>query len=516
MMSTAALSRSRRSPVVALAAILGLALAARLLVFPINEHLYGDAVSRTEMAEQWARAPHVITSFGDGAAQFGPLHLYLIGAALTWFDRNDASRIVSLFFGVLTVVPLFALTRHYFGPRSALLAGLAFSVWGLHIQASTTGGSEAVALFLLWVAFAWFGRALYRPHWLPIASAALSMNLAAAVRYDAWMYIPLLGVLPLLMWPDRARALRFGTLFVVLCLPFPVFWMAGNVFAHGDALYPLTYIDAFHRDWALEAGTGWGAVWLRLQGLGFWPAMALFTLTPGVAILGLIGMASAWRVRPLTRWLTVAAVVPAIYYTARTTLLGDFVPLGRFTVVQVSLLLPFIGAGLAWYASERGLTAARRFAVLTAVLAVAMPGALGLFTLRSETTAAVILRPLSPTSTNPRVLIDAADFVRRTVVERGRSLALDDDRAYHDLTFAFYARARPGTTARMRWPGFRERVERVPPDVLVLFESGRLRDESWVSWRDGRLVIGGARYHQVAGYGPAVAIFEREDGERTQ
>ena len=159
--TTGLLPRLDRTPLLALALIVLVTLATRLLVFPINEHVYGDAVSRTELAEDWARSPHLITSFGDGAAQYGPLHLYLIGGALTWVDRNDAARVVSFFFGVLTVVPLLALTRHYFGPRSALMAGLAFAVWGIHVQASTTGGSEAVSLFLFWTALAWFARRLY-------------------------------------------------------------------------------------------------------------------------------------------------------------------------------------------------------------------------------------------------------------------------------------------------------------------------------------------------------------------
>src|SRR5688572_5496282 len=59
-----------------------LALAPRALLLPINESFYGDAAVRTELAQSWAEAPHWIFSFHDGAFQFGPLHLYLIGALL--------------------------------------------------------------------------------------------------------------------------------------------------------------------------------------------------------------------------------------------------------------------------------------------------------------------------------------------------------------------------------------------------------------------------------------------------
>src|SRR5688572_23895868 len=70
--------------------ILG-ALVPRVAVFAVNENLYGDAVVRTELAEKWSKDPHWISSFGDGAFQFGPLHLYVVGTLLkVWPNREDA------------------------------------------------------------------------------------------------------------------------------------------------------------------------------------------------------------------------------------------------------------------------------------------------------------------------------------------------------------------------------------------------------------------------------------------
>jgi 4-amino-4-deoxy-L-arabinose transferase-like glycosyltransferase len=491
------------------------ALALRLIVFPVNEHLYGDAVSRTEMAEAWAARPHVITSFNDGAAQYGPLHLYLVGAALSVFDRNDASRVVSLIFGVLTVLPLFAVTRHYFGSTAATWACLAFGLWGIHIQASTTGGSEALALFLMWVVFAWYARALYRPHWLPFLFAAVALNLATAARYDAWMYVPLLGALPLLQWNDKRRALRYGALFIACGLPFPLFWMAGNMAALGDPLYPLTYIDEFHRAWALASGRGmWREWWLRVQGLGFWPAMALFTLSPGVAVFGLIGMATSWQHRRATRWLVVAAVVPTIYYTFRTAVLLDFVPLGRFTVTQVSLLLPFLAGGWAWVLAQRGRAFARRAVIASAAVAVLMPVSLGAYTLYNDSPVSTVLKPLSPTSTNSRWVIDAATLIHDTVVTPGRTLLIDEDPAYYDLQIAYFARVDNTRTIRVRWPAVQDRVARLVPDVVVTFNRGRLIDQPWVSSDEEVLVLDTGvervRYTRRTVSIPNLRVFDRQ------
>lgn len=494
--------------------LMAVSLACRLLVFPINEHLYGDAVSRTEMAEQWARAPHVITSFGDGAAQYGPLHLYLVAAALELFDRNDASRVLSLVFGVLTTIPLFFLTRRYFGTIAARWACLALAVWGLHVGVSTTGGSEAVALFCMWCAFAGVARGLATRRLAAFAWAALAMNAAGALRYDAWMYVPLLAAVPVLQWRERTAGARAGLLFVLLCLPFPLFWMTGNALAHGDALYPLTYIDAFHSAWAEATPQGWPRAWLRLQGAVFWPTIALVTLTPGVAVLGAIGMAADWRARVDTRWLAAAAILPAVYYAVRTTVLFDFVPLGRFAVVQVSLLLPFVAPGLVWCVDRFGAGPARRIAVISASLAVAMPLALGVFTWQSSSVAARVMRPISPTSTNPRDLMAAAAFVRREIVDRGHTLALDADAGYLDIQLGFFARVTDSGTARLRWPDFAARVTAAPPDFVVVFDNGQLDHLPWVTQTERTLTLGTAVYYRLDVTRPSVRIFERFDGDR--
>src|SRR5688500_14341687 len=80
-------------PLALIVLLLAAALLPRLLVFPINENLHGDAVVRTELAQAWASSPHWISSFKDGAYQFGPLHLYTVGAALlAGIPKEDAGR----------------------------------------------------------------------------------------------------------------------------------------------------------------------------------------------------------------------------------------------------------------------------------------------------------------------------------------------------------------------------------------------------------------------------------------
>lgn len=501
---------SEPSPWLLVGLLLAAALLPRLLVFPVNENLYGDAVVRTELAERWLEAPHLIRSFGDGARQFGPLHLYLVGAVLKVVEREHAGRVVSLLFGVLSVVPLFALTRRFFGWRAGVWACLAFSGWGMHLQLSTTAASEAVALFFMLSVFALFAQALEENRFGPLFGAAMMLNLACALRYDAWVYIPLLAVMPLLWRKDTVAGTTMAVAFGLLCLPFPLWWMQGNELAHGDPFYPVTYIDDFHRSWVASSGGGWRDWWLRTQGLGFWPAMALFTLTPGVALLGLVGMRRAWRERPETRWLVLLALIPTGYYTFRAAVLLNFLPLGRFTVTQVVLVLPFVMLGFLACVRAWGEQMGRTVAGASITLAVAMPLGLGLYTFRADGGLRDVLRPVSPTSTNPEPVRRTVDWLKAEVARKGGTLVLDSDDRYMDLQIGFFAGLPDERVVRFRWPGFRERLEKERPELLVRFDQGALIREPWVKLEGRILRLGDVSYEEMDGFSAPVHVYQRK------
>ena len=216
----------------------------RVAVFFVNENLGGDAIARTWLAHRWLAAPHLITSFDGGAKQFGPLHIYLLaGAEFIWPSLLHAGRVVSLVAGVLTAWPLFFFTRRRFGENAATLAVLGLTGWGLHVQCSTTSASEALNLLWVMSAVAAFDLAAENPRagWW----AALFLNLACATRYDSWLLVPLLvvaqGARTRRVWPSFA----FGAAASV----FAVSWLIGNFVARGDPLFPIKFIDQFHRDW---------------------------------------------------------------------------------------------------------------------------------------------------------------------------------------------------------------------------------------------------------------------------
>ncbi len=490
--------------------LLAVALLPRLLLLPFNENLYGDAVVRTELAERWLREPHLITSYGDGAFQFGPLHLYVVGFVLKVVpDRQLAGRLVSLLFGVLSVVPLYALTRRLFGWRAGVVAGLAFSVWGLHLQLSTTAASEALSLFLMLWVFALVAEGLDENRLGPIFGAAGVLNLACATRYDAWLFMPLLAVGLLLWGKDRVAAVTRAMGFGLLCLPFPLLWMQGNELAHGDPFYPIRAVEHFHVEWARDGIGRLGQAGYRLMNLGFWPGVALLTLSPGVAALGMVGMWRRWREEQEVRWLVLAAVVPALYFTFKAAVLTDFQPLARFTVTELVLVLPFVAPGFEALMGARGAGARRAVAGVTAVVAVALPLAVGLYTFRADGGWRDSVRPVSPTSTNPVPVMEAARFLEREVAPRGGSVVLDTEPSYLDIQLAFFSGLPDERIARVRWETFRKHLHELEPEYLVRFEGGELARDSGVTLEGRTLTLDGVAYEEQEGFSAPVHVYRR-------
>src|SRR5215813_14177078 len=315
-----------------------LVLLPRLVVFPWSENLYGDAAIRTELAQRWLASPHWISHMDDGAYQFGPLHLYLVAGALALgVDREDAGRWVSLLFGVLTVLPLWSLSRRLGGAQAAWWAIVGFALWGMHIQMSTTAGSESVGLFFVLWSLALLAEGLEENRFGPLFGSALVLNLACAVRYDCWLLIPLICVLLLLGDKDKVAAITRSVCYGLLSIPFVAAWMQGNERAKGDPFAPIKYIESFHQAWVADGVARWTSVGYRAQNLFFWPAVALFTLSPLIAWFGIRGMVQVWRQRREYRWLIWVVLVPTAYFTFRSVVLLNFVPLARFAVSQFFL-----------------------------------------------------------------------------------------------------------------------------------------------------------------------------------
>jgi hypothetical protein len=488
----------------------GLVLVPRLWVFPWTENVYGDAAARTELAQQWALAPHVIRSFHDGAMQFGPLHITLMGMFIRVFGQSPtAGQWVSLLFGSASAYPLWVLTRSLFGKGAAWTSVASFALWGLHIQASTTAASEAVGLFFMLGSLAAFEAVLRGPGATSLWLSALSLTAACAVRYDAWMLVPLLGAVLF----SRTSGLKRTALFVLVAGAFPALWLWGNALDSGDPLFPLHFVDAYHRTWVTrelgwyQSAFGNAAPWaFRTSGGFFWPGVALMTLSPGVAVAGGLGAFTMPR-GSHARWLLWPLLVPTAYFAYRAAVRMDFVPLARFAMAQVVLLLPFVWNGLSLLA--RFLRTTLRW-TLASVLALAAAWSLGLaaFTLGNESSLAKSIAPLSPVTWNAPGVRDVARYL---VAQPRGGVILDRGPDYEDIQVAFAGGLVPSRQLRERSRLFEQKLAQQEPKTLVLFSGGTFTTRPDVAVEGDALRFRHWRFRRVAGFQERAQVWTRED-----
>jgi hypothetical protein len=475
----------------------------RVLVFPFNQNLGGDAIARTWLAHRWLESPHVIGGFDQGAVQFGPLHIYLLALAeWLWPSLLHAGRAMSLLAALASVPPLFFLTQRLFGATAAKWSTVCFAFWGLHVQCSTTAASESLSLLLVLVVVERFACWVETGERVALLTCALVLNLACATRYDVWLLVPLMVVAA--WW--RSRSAVIAGVFAVASSAFAVGWMFGNVVDRGDPLYPFRFIDDFHRAWFPTEEATWGRTTYRLICLGFWPGTALATLTPPVAIAGFLGVVRAWRAG-IARWLVVLIVVPTVLYTVRSSLLGSFAPLARFTIKEVALLLPFVWFGaqplLAWRWGKSVVAASAAGVVCWCI-------GLGAFCFRSTGTWQNSLRPIAATSTlEVRLAALSVELERRA--SSTATVVLDEDpRGYDDLILSYFSGFSYEHQARRRSPLFETRLRSGPPRVVVIFAGGRLEKES--RFHDGSApTFDSAPLREVAVGSRSIRLYETVD-----
>jgi hypothetical protein len=340
-----AVARSERWAIVVVVAV---ALAARLAALPFATSDGGDTPARIWGGLSWLSEPRVFKS-----GVWGPLHLYLIGLSLSIVrDPVHTPVVMSVLFGVASAALLYLFVRLEFADlRVALLVGLTYAIYPMAIRNSVSVRSETPCVFFLLLSVLAVARARSEGgSWRHAVAGGVTLTLASALRYEAWVLIPLLT---LLLWRRRALMLTFAA----CALIHPVIWMYGSWVERGDPFF----------------GMSWAAQW-ELQSMGrsqihrtrllrlaaTYPLVVLQAMSPliglicaGGAVLALVGRrrSAVWLIPGLGVlgfWcLGVArgALVPKLNYTEiGGTLLFPFsalvyerVGVGRWTAARFSL-----------------------------------------------------------------------------------------------------------------------------------------------------------------------------------
>jgi len=327
------------------------AAAVRLLVFALTGNEPGDADARALEGALTHEDPRLI--------YFGlwlPLHRYVVALFMIPFsDPVLAGKMLSLFTGVLAVLPFYHLTRLYFDRRTSLLAGGMFVVFGNHVGLSAVVMTEApfvlLSLWGLWL----FAREMEAPapRLAGFCRAALLLALAGGFRQEAWQ---LAGILMLWML-STPRIRRYVVPYAAIAFSPFLYWTIGNMVNGAGPLFGLLGVAgakeaelAYVERSPLINVVKW--VWIFMQSPG-----------PLLCLLGLVGVQQAVTRRRWRLPLVAIALLMLAPYVLLSILKPEWAPQHRYVVFAAILLLPYAAAGF-WLLLGSSRMAAPAVAVL--------------------------------------------------------------------------------------------------------------------------------------------------------
>ena len=213
----------------------------RALFFLIANNNGGDAVARAANIQGWMSHP----SFSSPVAHWGPVYFYLAGTlGFLLKDAELAGRLLSLICGIASIYLVYRLTRLLSGQAAATLSAFICALAGLHIGYSTTSSSEIPYLFFLLTGLVGFFEYKTSGNFPPLIWGAICFSVAAGIRYEAWLFFPVLCLLlvgrPTNFFHGGLLRGRRGlglALFVLLGGAWLISWSAFSWVKWGDPLY---------------------------------------------------------------------------------------------------------------------------------------------------------------------------------------------------------------------------------------------------------------------------------------
>ena len=337
-------SKPEAAPTRFLITSLTIALSVRLLFLILAPNNGTDAWARYSIAQTWLQNPNSLPS-----EVWLPLHFWLLGVTLWAWDSIWAVRLLTLFLGALTVLPLWGILRRAFDEPIADQSSLLFALFGFHIGYSVTTSSEGPTIFFLAMGVYSWVRYGSEKRWTWLLPCGLFFSAASLFRFDAWTYIPCLGILLLdfskglsSAWSNR-YAWKRSACFTLAASAGAIGWMVFSVVKWGDPLAAphKTFLLNLHAD--IQQPLAYRMVVV--------PGALLVSLSPwifGLAVLGL-----AWCIGRGTRLarslaVTVLVVGGVHYYSA----VAHKVTQARYTLMYSWLLIPFAFVALRFLAER--------------------------------------------------------------------------------------------------------------------------------------------------------------------
>jgi mannosyltransferase len=287
-----------------------------------------------------------------------PLYYLLVNAVLPLGAGEAVLRAPSVIAGVLTIVLVFLVVRHWAGTEIGLSASLLMAISPFHIWYSQEARPYALLLLLAVLSLWCMQKVVERPRnpgWkvgLVIATAAAFYTHTVALGLFA-----LLGLFVLVRVDRRewSRWIPVGLTVAVLIIPAVVRLMMFPPSNPSMADYLIDPAHLVYGVWALVTGYSLGPSVRELQGLHPWREVLRYApiivpvllLTAGLLVRGLLHLKSARpsALYPLGLWL----VVP-FFFAAVAATFTDHTFNVRYVVIALPALLALLAAGLASFA----------------------------------------------------------------------------------------------------------------------------------------------------------------------
>ena len=227
-----------------------------------------------------------------------------------------AARILTLILGAVTILPFYGVAKRVCKPGHCVCSSVVFACLGLHIGYSVSTTSEApTLLFMIVGTYYWLrSRTDFKLRWF--IPSALAFNAASLCRYEAWVFIALVGILTMVdlggVPHNRTLSKRVidGVMFVLPVGLSAIAWSLFCFWKWGDplALAHKTASMNAHQPSVLQPGF--------IHKLLAVPGDLAVSLGPVVFALAVIGIAKAINRRNLSpsSALAIMAVVMALFH----------------------------------------------------------------------------------------------------------------------------------------------------------------------------------------------------------
>ena len=310
------------------------ALLVRLIILPFSMTTEADAASRVLITEHWMQHP-----FSVPHEAWPPLHFYLIAAALlVGKDPVLAPILMTMLFSAGTAVVLYAMIRREWGEAPALFVAGAWMFYPVALRYSVMAVSEIpFAFFISLTMLQLFKARAEDGGWRSALWAGFWLTMAGAVRFEAWMLIPLFG---LLLWKKPVALFAF----LAMASLFPVAWMLRCFVRLGDPFSSFTNTAQF----GLLDGINEGLTpHKQIKRAVYLPEALFFGLTPLVSVACIVGatLQAARRGRQrlwLIPFIGMSVVLVDEFITGKYLMM-----IPRYTILAGLLILPFAAEGFA-------------------------------------------------------------------------------------------------------------------------------------------------------------------------